>query len=59
MGTGLAGEVLVDDPRTWTRPWKVAFPLRRDNSYVLYEYACHEGNYALQNILRSARAAER
>jgi hypothetical protein len=55
----LVYEVLVDDPRTWTRQWKVAFPLRRDEAYVLYEYACHEGNYALTNILRAARAAER
>jgi hypothetical protein len=52
-------EVVVNDPQTWVRPWKVAFPLSRDESYVLYEYACHEGNYALANILRAARAAER
>jgi hypothetical protein len=52
-------EVLVHDPQTWVRPWKVAFPLSRDESYMLYEYACHEGNYALANILRAARAAER
>ena len=52
-------EVLVDDPQTWVRPWKVAFPLSRDDRYVLYEYACHEGNYALRNIQSAARAAER
>jgi hypothetical protein len=52
-------EVLVEDPQTWVRPWKVAFPLRRDESYILYEYACHEGNYALRNTLSAARAAER
>ena len=52
-------EVLIEDPQTWVRPWKVAFPLRRDESYVLYEYACHEGNYAIGNILRAARAADR
>src|SRR4029450_10718872 len=40
-------EVRVDDPQTWVRPWKVAFPLTRDDRSVLYEYACHEGNYAL------------
>ena len=51
-------EVIVDDPQTWVRPWKVAFPLSRDESYVLYEYACHEGNYAIVNILKAARAAE-
>jgi hypothetical protein len=52
-------EVLVEDPQTWVRPWKVAFPLRRDDKYVLHEYACHEGNYAIVNILSAARAAER
>jgi hypothetical protein len=52
-------EVLVEDSRTFAGPWKVAFPLRRDERYVLYEYACHEGNYAIRNILSGARAAER
>jgi hypothetical protein len=51
--------VTVNDPRTWTRPWTVAFPLTRDPGYVMYEYACHEGNYAIANILRGFRAAER
>ena len=52
-------EVLIEDPQTWVRPWKVAFPLTRDESYVLHEYACHEGNYAMRNILSAGRAAER
>ena len=52
-------EVRVEDPQTWVRPWKVAFPLTRDDAYVLHEYGCHEGNYAMQNILSAARAAER
>jgi hypothetical protein len=52
-------EVTIDDPRTWTRPWTVAFPLDRDPGYVMYEYACHEGNYAIANILRASRAADR
>jgi hypothetical protein len=52
-------QVTVDDPRTWTRPWTVAFPLKRDPSYALHEYACHEGNYAIVNMLRASRAAER
>jgi hypothetical protein len=52
-------DVRVEDPQTWTRPWTVSFPLRRDDKYVIYEYACHEGNYAMQNILSAARAAER
>jgi hypothetical protein len=52
-------EVRIADPQTFTRPWAVAFPLARDERYVLYEYACHEGNYAIRNILSAARAAER
>ncbi len=51
-------EVVVDDPNTWTRPWTVAFPLERDSGYVMYEYACHEGNYAIANMLRASRAAD-
>ena len=52
-------EVVVDDPKTWTRPWTVAFPLQRDSGYVMYEYACHEGNYAIANMLSVSRAADR
>ena len=51
--------VTVTDPVTWTRPWTVAFSLTRDPDYVMYEYACHEGNYAIRNILSAFRAAER
>jgi hypothetical protein len=52
-------EATVDDPKTWTGPWRVSFPLRRDDNYGFYEYACHEGNNAMRNILSGARAAER
>jgi hypothetical protein len=52
-------EVRVIDPETWVRPWTVAFPLVRQPGYIVYEYACHEGNYAIRNILSAARAAER
>jgi hypothetical protein len=55
----LAYEKTVDDPKTWTEPWKVAFEITEDPAYPLYEYACHEGNYGLVNILKGARAAER
>jgi hypothetical protein len=51
-------EATVDDPKTWTRPWTIAFEITEDPEYPLYEYACHEGNYALVNILKGARAAE-
>ena len=51
-------EATIDDPATWTRPWTISFPWRLDPNYGLYEYACHEGNYALRNILSGARAEE-
>ena len=51
-------EFTVDDPLTWTKPWTVQFPMTRMDEPV-YEYACHEGNYSLPNILKGARAAER
>ena len=48
----------IEDPETWTRPWtaEYAWPATGD---LLYEYACHEGNYALGNILRGARLKEK
>jgi hypothetical protein len=52
-------EAMIDDPKTWTRPFTIAFPLKRDPSYGMFEYACHEGNYGLRNILSAARAADR
>jgi hypothetical protein len=51
-------EVTVDDPRTWTKPWTASFPLRRDMSYGMFEYACHEGNHAMFNILSASRSAD-
>jgi len=52
-------EVTIDDPEVYTRPWKVASPLTRETDYQLYEYACHEGNLAVGNILRGGRATEK
>ena len=48
-------EATFDDPATWTRPWTIAYPRTRDASGAVYEYACHEGNYSLANILSAAR----
>jgi hypothetical protein len=48
----------VEDPTTWTRPWTVTFPLVKSEGPI-FEYACHEGNYGLQNILKNARAEEK
>jgi hypothetical protein len=52
--------VTFDDPNTWTRPWTFVMPLTRvDYSQQVFEYACHEGNHAMRNILSAARAAEK
>ena len=51
-------EVTVRDPEIYTQPWKIAMPLTADPEYVLYEYACHEGNMAVELILGGARAQE-
>jgi hypothetical protein len=51
-------EFTVDDPTAFTKPWSARIPLNRTADRV-YEYACHEGNYALTDILAGARAAEK
>lgn len=52
-------EVTVDDPKTYVRPFKIAFPLTQEPGYQNFEYACHEGNYAMFDSLSGARAKER
>ena len=50
-------EYTVDDPATFTQPFTAALPMRRSQD-LLYEYACHEGNYGMENALSGARAEE-
>jgi hypothetical protein len=52
-------EVIVDDPKTYSKPFKVAFPLTQEPGYQNFEYACHEGNYAMFDSLSGARAKEK
>jgi hypothetical protein len=53
-------ELTVEDPTTFSRPWTAALDLKKDPRQVqVPEYACHEGNYAMFNILSGARASER
>ena len=52
-------EVRVEDPEVYTQPWTLELPLVRDPDYILYEYACHEGNRAVTGILGGARHTER
>jgi len=55
--TTLRHRVTVDDPDTWTTSWTAEWPLRASNA-PLYGVDCHEGNYAIENFLRGARAEE-
>ena len=46
------------DPEIWTKPWTAAVPMKRSDA-PMFEYACHEGNYGMTNLLAGARAEER
>ena len=50
--------VTVDDPDTWATSWTAEWPFKATDA-KLYEVACHEGNYAIENFLRGARSEER
>jgi hypothetical protein len=53
-------EFTIDDPNTFTRLWTAARPMRRQTDGIsVFEYACHEGNYAMTGILKGARTEER
>ena len=56
--TSLEWSVTVDDPQTWTKPWTFSMPLTVNDEEPVYEYACHEGNYAIKNILSGSRLAD-
>jgi hypothetical protein len=50
-------EYTVDDPSIWTKPWTVQVPMTRSDE-LMYEYACHEANYGMENLLKGARYLE-
>ena len=58
-GQGLRYEVTVDDPHTWTRAWTAGLDMTRQEGEGVFEYACHEGNHSMRNILSASRAAEK
>ena len=54
----IAYEMRVVDLQTWTAPWTVAYAMTTSPDYAWSEYACHEGNYAMRNLLSISRATE-
>jgi len=52
-------EITIDDPKTYVQPFKVSFPLTQEPGYQNFEYACHEGNYAMFDSLSAARAKDK
>jgi len=54
----IAYEVRIEDPKIYSRPWTVQLPLNRDDTYQMFEYACHEGNLSIPNELTAGRAAD-
>jgi hypothetical protein len=51
-------EFTVDDPATWTKKWSASIPMTRSDE-LMFEYACHEGNYGLVGVLKGARYQDR
>ena len=54
----IAYEITVTDPTTFARPWTARIPWKRSDDPI-FEYACHEGNIAMEGILKGARMLER
>jgi hypothetical protein len=52
-------EIIVNDPQTFTRPFTMRMTITQQPDYEIYEYACHEGNHAMRNILSAERAYEK
>ena len=52
--------VTIEDPTTFTKPWTIGVPFKSgEDQTEIFEYACHEGNYAMRNILSGARADDK
>jgi hypothetical protein len=49
----------INDPKVYTAPWTLRLPIPRETDYGYYEYACHEGNYAMKNLLSGSRAEDK
>lgn len=51
--------VTLDDATTWTRPWTYSYPMTINEKKPIFEYACHEGNFGMANLLSAGRLADR
>ncbi|HXD72941.1 MAG TPA: hypothetical protein VN628_04365 [Vicinamibacterales bacterium] len=49
----------INDSKVYTAPFTIRIPIPREDTYGFYEYACHEGNYAMRNLLSGSRAEDR
>jgi len=49
----------INDPKVYAASWTVRLPIPREDTYGFYEYACHEGNYAMRNLLSGSRAEDK
>ena len=56
---GIKYEAAIDDPKTFTRPWKIGMTFTTQAGYTILPYECHEGNRGLEDILSAARAYDR
>jgi hypothetical protein len=57
--TTIMWDVTITDPKVYTAPWKISMPLTANPTYQMFEYACHEGNYAIPNALSGGRFLEK
>ena len=55
----LVYELSYSDPEVFTAPWTARITWTSDDGYEFFEYACQEGNHAVENILRGGRAADK
>lgn len=51
--------VTFEDPKTWTRPWTYSYPMTVNDEKPIFEYACHEGNFGMANLLSAGRESEK
>ena len=52
-------QATIEDPDVYTAPWTVEVTFRRRSDYIIFEYACHEGNHAIEGVMGGQRAVER